>query len=149
MKRSRNWTFIGVACLLVGTMGCGEDTIAPLRGALDPAPTGPVTLLVTNNTSQDVEVMVEFGMELVAIGLVEAGSTERFELGDGANLFGGYARIIVEPLGGDPNQWSEEVWIISGTTVDLTIVADGVLVSSRPSGPDDDCWQFDDVCIVN
>ena len=86
---------------------------------------------------------------LVAIELVEAKSTERFDLIDGALLLGGFARLLVEPVDGSATQWSDEVWVISGTTVDLMIGRDGVLISSRPSGPDDDCWQFDQVCAVN
>ena len=76
MKRSRNLTAVGVACLVLGTMGCGEAPIAPLASASNPASTGPAALLVTNNTREDVEVMVEFGTELVALGLVEAKSSE-------------------------------------------------------------------------
>ena len=147
MKRSRNWTVVGVAGLALGTMGCGEGPIASTGGVVSQsAPTGVVVVLVTNATNEDVEITVEFGTDLVALGLVEARSTERFDLIDGALMVGGLARIVVEPVDVAHSPWSDGLWVISGTTVEVTIVGDGILVAWRPSGPDDDCWTFDQAC---
>lgn len=149
MKRSRTCTAACVAGLVIGALGCNERAVGPSALVSDVVLTGPVELLVTNLTDQDVEVSVQFESELVSLELVEADSAMSFELTDGALLQGGYARFIVESVGVERTHWSDDVWVIAGSTVDLTIARAGVLIVLMPGAPDDDCGDLGDSCPVD
>lgn len=85
------------------------------------APTGPVSVEVTNHNVLDVNVFAVGGSQTVRLGTVSTNATRTFEIPGGLYVASGL-RLLVDPVGSAQGMLTDEVQVLPGDTVSLTVL---------------------------
>lgn len=112
MPRARSLLFISA---LIFGIACASDEE---RRA---APTGPVSVVVTNHNVLDVNVFAVGGSQTARLGLVSTNATQTFEVPRALYVAAGL-RLLIDPVGAVGGVLTDEVQIFRGDTVSLTVM---------------------------
>lgn len=85
------------------------------------APTGPVSVEVTNHNVLDVNVFAVGGSQTTRLGTVSTNATRTFEISRGLYVASGL-RLLVDPVGSLEGTLTDEVQVFPGDTVTLTVM---------------------------
>ena len=112
MPRARSLLLLST---LIAGLACASDE--ERRGA----PAGPITVEVTNHNLLDVNVFAVGGSQTARLGTVTTNATQTFEVPGGLYLAGGL-RLLVDPVGSVQGILTDEVQVLPGDTVSLTVM---------------------------
>ena|ERR1051326_5009960 len=109
-------------CATLSGAACGRSTRQNSMNTVSEAPNNaPVTLQVTNNHHQDVDVYAADGSQRWRLGLITSGQTQEFTVPIAATRSGGDFNLIVHPVGGGGDFSTGRVLVSPGDEVLLTI----------------------------
>ena len=112
--------------LFASTTGvsCSRPAVNPYYPVADatPAP-APITLQITNDHPQDVDVFLVDGGTRYRIGMLSTAQTRLFPLPRSTVVTGRQLRLLVHPIGGGGDYLSEEFTVDPGQEVRLGIRA--------------------------
>jgi hypothetical protein len=114
-------SYAAALLVLSAAAGCGpapshqESTVAPDQGRR------PITVQVTNDHMQDVDVFVVDNGVKFRLGMLTTGQTQRYPLPWGVALTGRDLRVVVHPIGGGGDFVTENFVVNPGDLVQLSI----------------------------
>jgi hypothetical protein len=118
-------TLIAVALVsgaVLGGMACGstakQNSVSTVPTASNQA---PITMQITNDHPQDVDVYVTDGGDRLRLGTVSTGQTQTFTVPAAATHAGSQLRVVVHPIGGGGDFSTGRVLVSPGDEVNLTV----------------------------
>ena len=109
-------------CVALSGAACGRSARQNSMNTVSEAPNNaPVTLQVTNNHHQDVDVYVADGSQRWRLGLITTGQTQEFTVPTAATHSGGDFSLIIHPVGGGGDFSTGRVQVSPGDEVLLNV----------------------------
>src|SRR2546426_5825217 len=90
---------VAASALLSGA-ACGRTTQNAIMTVPGASNTASVTMQVTNNHPQDIDVYVTDGTDRWRVGTIATGQTQNFTVPSAATHAGSDLRVLVHPVGG-------------------------------------------------
>ena len=104
----------GAAC--GGTTRQNAVTTVPAASSV-----APVTIQVTNNHPQDIDVYLTDGQDRWRVGTIATAQTQTFTVPSAATRGGTDLRVLIHPIGGGGNYSTGRVAVSPGDEVQVTV----------------------------